>query len=151
MLLDQSGAVLLVKSGFRRPIDGVTSAWFVPGGGVESDETVRQAAVRELEEETGVSSSDEDLVHLAFAEGTGQVGAIHGWMRDDVFVAQVRSRAVSTRGLEEHERDVFQGHRWWPVEELQVTDELIFPHRLAPTLVDYLASSSWPQPVQLPW
>lgn len=151
VLLDPLGAVLLVKSGFRRPVDGVTSAWFVPGGGVESGETVRQAAVREIGEETGVSLSAEDLVYLGFAEGSGQVGELHGWMRDDVFVARVQSRAVSAQGLEEYERAAFQGHRWWLVEELQVTDELILPDQLASTLVNYLAASSWPQPVQFPW
>jgi 8-oxo-dGTP pyrophosphatase MutT (NUDIX family) len=128
----------------------VASAWFVPWGGVESGETVRQAAVREIEEETGVSLSAEDLVHLAFAEGDGQVGEVHGWMRDDVFVSQVQSRTVNTRGLEQHEHDAFHGYRWWLVEELQVIDEPIFPNQLASTLVDYFASSSWPQPVQLP-
>ena len=146
-----SGAVLLVNSGFRRPITGVTCAWFVPGGGVESGETVRQAAVREVAEETGVSLSNVDLVHLAFAEGDGQVGDLHGRMRDDVFVANIQSRAVTTHGLEQHERDAFHGYRWWPVAELLITEELVFPHQLASTLVDYLASSRWPDPVQLPW
>lgn len=151
VLLDQSRSVLLVKSGFRRPIQGVTSAWFVPGGGVEPGETVRQAAVREIGEETGVSLSSEDLVHLAFAEGDGQVGDLHGRMRDDVFVTSTQSRAVTTHGLEQHERDAFLGYRWWHVQDLLVTDELVFPHQLALTLDNYLASSTWPEPVQLPW
>lgn len=142
---------MLVKSGFRRPLEGVTSAWFVPGGGVEPGETVRQAAVREIEEETGVSLSSEDLIHLAFAEGDGQVGDRHGRMRDDVFVASTQSNTVTTHGLEQHERDAFHGYRWWLVEELLVTDELVFPRQLASTLVDYLALSRWTGPVQLPW
>lgn len=151
LLEPESGTVLLVKSGFRRPIEGVTSAWFVPGGGVEPGETVRRAAVREIEEETGVSLSSEDLVHLAFAQGDGQVGDLRGRMRDDVFVASTQSVTVTTQGLEQRERDAFHGYRWWRVEELLVSDELVFPKQLASALLDYLASSRWSRPVQLPW
>jgi putative (di)nucleoside polyphosphate hydrolase len=36
-------------------------AWQMPQGGIEDDETPRQAALRELEEETGLSARDVDL------------------------------------------------------------------------------------------
>lgn len=154
VLFDAGGAVLLVKSGFRRSIGGVTSAWFVPGGGVERDETVRlalAAAARELKEETGVSAVPDELVHLAFAEGDGQVDDLRGRMRDDIYVSQTLSRAISTSGLEQHERDALHGYRWWLIEDLLVTDELVFPRGLGAALTDYRASSNWSQPVQLPW
>ncbi|HSF93922.1 MAG TPA: RNA pyrophosphohydrolase [Thermohalobaculum sp.] len=37
-------------------IDGMYDAWQMPQGGIDPGETVRQAALRELAEETGISS-----------------------------------------------------------------------------------------------
>jgi putative (di)nucleoside polyphosphate hydrolase len=37
-------------------------AWQMPQGGIEADETPRQAVLRELQEETGLRASDVDLV-----------------------------------------------------------------------------------------
>ena len=50
------GIVLLNKDGLvlvARRIDQVAEAWQLPQGGIDDDETPRQAALRELEEEIG--------------------------------------------------------------------------------------------------
>ena len=52
--LDAHGAILLIK--WRDPLDGHVF-WEPPGGGIEEGETPRQAAVRELFEETGLDST----------------------------------------------------------------------------------------------
>lgn len=50
-------SVLLIERG-GEPYKG---CWAFPGGFLEMDETVRQGAVRELEEETGLAMSPDDL------------------------------------------------------------------------------------------
>lgn len=51
--LDETGAVLLLR--WRDPVDGRTF-WEPPGGGIEPGEDSRQAAKRELHEETGLEA-----------------------------------------------------------------------------------------------
>ena len=59
-----------INTGYR---DG---EWAMPAGHVESGETPAQAALRELQEETGVSASPEDLecVHALYRQ-CGEAGA----------------------------------------------------------------------------
>jgi putative (di)nucleoside polyphosphate hydrolase len=58
MLLNGAG---LVWTGRRLPKwsgDGAAHIWQMPQGGIDKGETPREAAMRELREETGVSSAD---------------------------------------------------------------------------------------------
>jgi mutator protein MutT len=54
----QDRKVLLVKRG-RPPLAGL---WSLPGGKVEAGETPRQAACRELKEETGIEAAVEGII-----------------------------------------------------------------------------------------
>ncbi|MDP7546602.1 MAG: RNA pyrophosphohydrolase [Alphaproteobacteria bacterium] len=53
MLINKDGLVLVA-----RRIDQRAEAWQMPQGGVEDDETPRQAAMRELEEEIGTNRAE---------------------------------------------------------------------------------------------
>jgi 8-oxo-dGTP pyrophosphatase MutT (NUDIX family) len=151
VLVDPDGAVLLVRSRFRRSIPGIEWAWFVPGGGVEAGETIHQAAVREVAEETGIDIRGRTLTHLAFAEGDGTVGESTGPMRDDVFTTVVAPTEVATGGMEPYELAALDRHRWWALADLRETSEPVFPKGLAATLDRFLSASAWPRPVRLPW
>ncbi len=51
LLADPSGKLLLLRA--HDPHDPQRSWWFTPGGGVDPGESAREAAARELREETG--------------------------------------------------------------------------------------------------
>jgi putative (di)nucleoside polyphosphate hydrolase len=53
MLLNHAGLVFVAQR-----IDQALEAWQMPQGGVEADETPRQAALRELEEEIGTNRAE---------------------------------------------------------------------------------------------
>lgn len=52
IILNEKQQILLVKHTYQ-------SAWYLPGGGVEKGETIRQALLRELSEEVGIIPQEE--------------------------------------------------------------------------------------------
>lgn len=102
--------------------------WITPGGGIDPGETDREAAVRELEEETGLLVAEDDL--------TGPVmtrTVVHGYsdvvidQEDVFFVCRVPAFDVSTAGHTEDELLTMAMHRWWTRRALGETDEEIWP------------------------
>jgi len=60
VIFDDANRVLLVRHGYR-------PGWHFPGGGVEKNEPLRTALLRELEEETGVRPSEDPQLIGIFA------------------------------------------------------------------------------------
>lgn len=69
VLVRHEGKVLLIKRG-RPPFEGL---WALPGGHVEAGETLREAAIREVFEETGIAV--DGLTQIDFAEIATAAGA----------------------------------------------------------------------------
>ena len=58
LVLNSKDQLLLVK----RSVEPAKGTWCLPGGFIEVDESIEEAAVRELEEETGIKGEIEGLV-----------------------------------------------------------------------------------------
>jgi ADP-ribose pyrophosphatase YjhB (NUDIX family) len=61
ILLNQNDEILLVANSQK-------NVWFTPGGRVEPDETIEQAAIRETFEETGITIDNLKLVYIREAQ-----------------------------------------------------------------------------------
>lgn len=59
VVIDPAGRVFLVKHSY-------VAGWHLPGGGVETGETVREALERELIEEGGVTAAGTPVLHGVF-------------------------------------------------------------------------------------
>lgn len=129
LLLDPDGRVLLFV-GMDPTQPNRPPIWFPVGGGVEPGETLQQAAIREVQEETGLLISDLGPVvmtrHVDF-EFEGDF-----YDQDETYFAVTTASFVpDTAGWTKVEQRAMSGSRWWSVDELRATTEIVFPEGLA--------------------
>ena len=121
----RAGQLLLVRRG-RAPAAG---EWSVPGGRVEPGESLAEAVVRELYEETGLRCVCGPLV--GWVE---RISDDHHFVILD-FEATVTSAADPVAGSDAAEA------RWWPVSEVaglplvEGLAEFLYDHGIIPTIV----------------
>jgi len=136
VLLDDRDRVLLFR-GFDPADLDAGWWWFTPGGGVDPDESLEQAARRELVEETGIR--DVELgprlwtrrAHFSF-EG------VKFEQQEWFFLARTGERTVDTSGFTDYEQRSMTEHRWWSVDELEDTHDVVWPKGLASLLATVL-------------
>jgi 8-oxo-dGTP diphosphatase len=108
-IVEQDGAVLLVRLNYG-PRDG---HWALPGGLVENDETLEQAAMRETKEETGFD------VELD--------GLLATWMRPGLPILVVTYRAHITGGRLQVAPDEASEAKFFTKAELPPLEEIAWP------------------------
>lgn len=130
--------------------EGIT--WWTPGGGIEPNESLRQAASRELHEEVGLKIDEADLGDpVANRSGHADLPWASGLFRDDFFHYRVDRHEVDTSRQQDYEIEMDAGHHWWSILELATSTETIFPSGLVPLLTDLIANRIPAEPVTLPW
>ena len=136
LLIDNDGRVLLFRGGdVTRPEAGTW--WFTPGGGVENDESLVQAARREVLEETGHVLPD-DLGPVILTRTTQFLfEGVHYRQTESFYRVTAAHSQVDYSGWTEIERRTVHTHRWWSVDELRRTSEKVYPEGL----VDLLTGS----------
>ena len=119
----------------RGPLAG-QNYWATPGGALEAGESFADAARRELFEETGILR---DAVGQQVAEQEFALQLYDGeyvMAEEHFFLVRVAGQSLSRDHWSPIEIEVITDHRWWSIEELTSTTEVVFPE----TLVAILAS-----------
>jgi 8-oxo-dGTP diphosphatase len=108
---DPAASVLLIERGH----DPCAGAWALPGGFVDQGERVYQAALRELQEETGIAAGPLTLLGVYDTPGRDP----RGWTISVTYIHRVTEQLDAVGG------DDASAARWFGLDELP---ELAFDH-----------------------
>ncbi|MET4049939.1 exopolyphosphatase [Rhodococcus sp. 1163] len=136
VLVDERGRVLLLRG--HDPIVPEVFFWFTIGGAVESGESLRDAAVREVYEETGLEVDAADLKgpmwrRVATFPFNGTL------IRSEELFFAYRTQEFEPQhgGFTDFERRTVTGHRWCEEDDIRAlgaTGETVYPLELAELL-----------------
>lgn len=132
LLVDPHDRVLLF-SGIDRHVPDDPPVWFPVGGGADEGETLEQAAVRETLEETGLRISDPGRPVFTCRVRWVFEGVPYD-QEETYFVVRVPRVSPDESGWTDVEKATIVGHRWWTIDELRHTREVIFSEHLADRL-----------------
>lgn len=129
VLLDQSSRVLLFEGRDLSDTGDTVRFWFTAGGGVDTGESLAEAAERELLEETGQSGLTlngpfhrREFDFLNHGQPQHQI--------EHFFAARTNDSALSAHGWTELEQRAVTTWRWWSTDDLTSADVQVFPDNL---------------------
>lgn len=136
VLLDGRGRVLLLRG--HDPSVPDVHFWFTIGGGVEVGETLRDAAIRELAEETGLAAQSEDLRGPIWRRtATFTFDGVVIRSEELFFVLRTETFEPVRSGFTALERRVVTGHRWCSADDIRgfsSSGDAVYPRAMAELL-----------------
>lgn len=108
--------------------------WATPGGELVGDETFRDAAARELLEETGQRLSVGDVVREREAVYPVARSGPARWIEQYFLVSAPDAFVPLSTDWTDEERETIVDHRWWSVEDLARSRHMLKPAWLADVL-----------------
>lgn len=130
VVTDPLGRILLFRFDHWKGALAGTGYWATPGGGLEPGETFAQAAIRELEEETGILVAEVGPL-IAKRELVMQLDdGEHVLEEERYFHVAAPDDRLSLNGWSDAERDCLSGYRWWNPGDLGTTSDRISPENL---------------------
>ena len=130
IILSPENDVLLFNFSHKNDALSGMSYWATPGGGLELNESFEQAALRELQEETGLKR---DSAGATAASRTFPMQLPDGetvLAEERFFIIHAEKTDIDCSGWSDNEKSVIQNYHWWTLEELRDTHQTIFPHDL---------------------
>jgi 8-oxo-dGTP pyrophosphatase MutT (NUDIX family) len=151
VLLDVSGRLLLFHTRDPHRPD-VGTWWELPGGGIEPGETYRDAAIRELREETGIAAATSQVGPPSWRRRASFRHRRTRRLQNEVVVAlrlTVPGPDIDGSQRLDYEKEDYIGFRWWPVPEVVSSGEDFYPRRLPALVGPFLDGVEIDEPFEL--
>ena len=144
ILLNEKNEILLVLADDPKTtsVDGAYHGkfWFLVGGEIEPNESIEKAAIREILEETGIKEEEIDLGPLVwFGEFDLVLDGVLTHLKQTFIVAKTKQTKVSFVNLTTWENRSFQALKWFSIDQIKNSKEIIYPVDLAYYLEDIIA------------
>jgi len=139
ILLDEERRLLL----FRHTDGHGREFWATPGGGVEPEESLEEAALREASEELGATTVE--LRPLWSGHSDFIFAGRNVSQTETFFLVTRHSEILGLEVQELHHREGIVEVRWWSLEEIRNSHEPIFPIDLANRLSEHLEGAKDPR------
>jgi ADP-ribose pyrophosphatase YjhB (NUDIX family) len=144
LVLDDDDRVLLFR--YRDPGE-IADHLASPGGGVEAGETYERAASREIEEELGLRDVD---LGPPIWDRVSEFDLLGTWTRVFERFYLVRLHVDDLEPYDGHlARENVVAREWWTLEEIEATDEAVWPSELASLVRTLLRDGVPPAPIPI--
>ena len=124
--------------------------WYCVGGQIEPGESIQNAALREIYEETGFVKENIELGPVVWFGEFSMV--LHGSMMrlKQVFVvARTRQKQALLSAPDEWEKAYVQKLAWFSLEKIRNSEEVIFPVLMQDYLPDILSGKCPKEPIEI--
>jgi 8-oxo-dGTP diphosphatase len=132
LVIDEHDRVLLIHFIHKQKVSD-RSYWATLGGEIKNGETIEQAAKRELYEEAGLRIDIANLIgpiwHNEFVFRLDNNNAV---LANETFyyVRAPSSIVTSSANWTKQELEVISEFKWWSIDELRATSEIVYPEKL---------------------
>ena len=124
--------------------------WTLIGGEIEPDETIRDAAEREVFEETGLKKEDIEFGPIVwFGELDLMLYGKPTHIRQEFIVARTNRSDISLANLTRYEKEVVRRVSWFSLDRIIHSGEVVHPVVLPRYLPDVIAGKFPEKPLEI--
>jgi 8-oxo-dGTP pyrophosphatase MutT (NUDIX family) len=124
--------------------------WFPIGGEMKKGESIEETAFREIHEETGIEKEDIELGPIVwYGEFDLVLGGVKTHLKQTFIIARTKKRKVTPTKLDIWERKVIKEIKWFSMEEIEKSNEIIYPVLLKKYLPDIIFKKYPKNPIKI--